>query len=63
MSASVPPEVRKWRQELHKRKLREAARQALADGPVFDPKSLDRSRYFPHQSEREINRATRYQST
>lgn len=62
MSAAVPPEVRELRQQLHKKRVRAEHAKALANGPVFDPRTLDRSKYLPHQSDRERNRATRYQS-
>ena len=53
---ATPPEVRKLRQALHKKRLRDAQAAARRNGPVLDPKALDRSKYFPHQGEREIPR-------
>lgn len=56
MTAPVPPEVRKLRQELHKKRLRDTRRAALRDGPIYDPRKLDRGKYSPHQGEREMAR-------
>ena len=64
-STSTPPEVRRHTQAYHKQQLRAAAVKAMQwtdKHRPWNPRYLDRSRYFPHQSEREINRATRYQS-
>lgn len=61
-STSTPPDVRRHRQDHHKQRLRAAAAAALAwtdKHRPWNPRSLDRSRYFPHQSEREINRGQR----
>lgn len=55
----VPVEVRRHRQETHKRQVRAAAERALKNARVFDVRSLDRSRYFPHQSDRERTRGAR----
>lgn len=59
MSAAVPPEVRELRQQLHKKRVRAEHAKALAKGRVFDPRTLDRSKYFPHQSDRERTRGAR----
>lgn len=50
-------EQRKSRQEAHKQRLRSIfSRSHLPD---FDSRTLDRSRYFPHQGDRQRNRAAR----
>lgn len=62
MSKAVPPEVRKLRQDLHKRQQRDAAAKALAWSDKHRPwnsRAGDRSKYFPHQSEREMARRVR----
>ena len=62
-SRRVPAEVRAHRQKMHKARLRAAHAKALASARVFDSRTLDRSRYFPHQSDREkARRVRRYQS-
>lgn len=60
-SKTTPTEVRKLRQDMHKTRLRDAAAKALKwsnEHRPWNPRHLDRSRYFPHQSERERTRCT-----
>ena len=57
--STTPPEVRKLRQDTHKRRLRDATARATKNGRPWDPRKLDRSRYFPHQSDRERTRGER----
>lgn len=62
-SRPTPPEVRRHRQEHHRQQLRAAALKALKwtdEHRPWRPRDLDRSKYFPHQSEREINRGKRH---
>lgn len=56
---AVPPEVRKLRQDLHKKRQRDAAARDLKNSRPWDTRALDRSRYFPHQGERERTRGAR----
>lgn len=59
----TPPEVRNRRQALHKARLRAVSDKALAEqspeGMVRRLKALDRSRYFPHEGDRQRERAAR----
>lgn len=59
MSKSVPPEVRALRQQLHKKHLRAERERAEKAAKPFNPRDLDRSKYFPHQCEREMARRVR----
>ena len=54
----MPPEARKAKQVRHKARLREVRASNVHPQP-WNPRKLDRSRYFPHQGEREIARRTR----
>lgn len=47
---------RATRQKQHKDRLHAATALAITTASRFDVKALDRSRYFPHQSDRERNR-------
>lgn len=61
-SRPTPPEVRRHRQEYHRQQLRTVvvkSRKYTDEHPTWNCRDLDRSRYFPHQSEREINRGQR----
>lgn len=65
ISEATPPEVRDLRQQRHKWQVRTSTLKALEwfkKNLLWDTRTLDRSKYFPHQSDRERNRATRYQS-
>jgi hypothetical protein len=59
----TPPEVRKRRQALHKTRLRASWDKAAAEQSPEDMarrlKALDRSRYFPHEGDRQRERAAR----
>lgn len=57
--STTPPEVRAHRQHVHKQRLRDATARAQKNARVGFRKPLDRSRYFPHQSERERTRGER----
>lgn len=43
----------------HKERLSAEHQLALEAAPAWDPRSLDRSKYFPHSSDRELARGAR----
>lgn len=58
----TPAEVRRLRQQHHTQRLSATAIKSLEWSDKhnpWNPRSLDRSRYFPHQSERERTRGKR----
>lgn len=56
-----PASERKRVQEQHKARLRRIREQAVAPSLVWTLSKLDRSRYFPHQGERERSRGVQRQ--
>lgn len=60
----TPAEVRGLRQQHHKQRLRVTAIKSLEwsnKHNVWNPRTADRSRYFPHQSDRQKTRGARRQ--